>query len=274
MRKLAWAALFAATTGCVAASDDDDGDGVPNDFDFCLNTPSGAPVDEDGCTFSPEPVTLKANWSFKQLSNGANLACPNGFNTTAVHAIPVNRFGEKNGTEEIVLYDCSDMTGMDMNYMPRLYSVFMEVTTDTNSAVYADTPSAYVDLTNVDKTITQTIIDDGGFFTFNFELRDAAGGAKLTCGEAGANGGVEILSTLNGTSQAKSDIFDCVTPGFRDDGTGPGFTAGLIAGDYTVSISALDGSDRSVGTAPALTNKRIQAPNKITDLGMIQIPID
>jgi hypothetical protein len=276
MRKLALSALLVASataaTGCVASTDDD-GDGVDNEFDFCPNTPGGAVVDEDGCAVSTVPALMTANWSFKQLSNGATLGCPNGFNTTAVHAVPVNRFGDKNGTELIDLYTCSALTGTS-DYDARLYSVFLEITTQNNSALYADTPSTYVDLTNVDKTITQTIIDDGGFFTFNFELRDKGNGAKLTCAQAGAQGGVEILSTLNGTTQAKSDIFDCVTPGFRDDGTGPGFTAGLIAGDYTVSISALDNSDRSVGTAPALTNKGIRAPNKITDLGMVQIPID
>ena len=272
MRKLALAALFAASAGCVASTDDD-GDGVDNDFDFCPNTPSGAVVDEDGCAIATAPVRMTANWSFKQLSNGASLGCPTGFNTTAVHAIPVNRFGDKNGTEEIDLYTCSALTGTSDQYMPRLYEVYLEITTQNNSALYADTPSAYVDLTLVDKTITQTIIDDGGFFKFNFELRDAGNGAKLTCAQAGSDG-VEILSTLNGSTQAKSDIFNCVTPGFRDDGTGPGFTAGLLAGDYTVSIAALDASDRSVGTAPALTNKRVAAPNKITDLGLIQIPID
>ena len=274
MRKVLLAALVAAT-GCVASDGgaDDDGDGVPNIDDFCPGTPLDAPVDIDGCTFRAVEGSIKANWSFKEVSTGANLVCPTGFNTTAVHATPVNRFGDKTGTEVIDLYDCDDFTGMAL-YEARLYSVFMEITTPTNSAKYADTPSAFVDITNVDKTITQTIIDDGGFFVFDFELRDAAGGARLTCAEAGAGGGVEIVSTLNGSASAKTDIFDCVTPGFRDDGKGYATTAGLVAGDYTVSIAALNNADQSVGTAPALTNKRIEAPNKLTDLGSIQIPID
>lgn len=274
MRKVVLATMFAAAaTGCVA-SDDADGDGVPDIDDFCPNTPSGAQVDIDGCSIASGPVLLTANWSFKSLGTGASLTCPNGFDTTAVHAIPVDRFGNKNGTELIDLFTCSTFTGTADMFDPRLYEVFMEITTATNSAKYADTPSAYVDLTFQNKSITQTIIDDGGFFTFDFELRDSQGGARLTCAEAGAGGGVEILSTLNGTADAKSDIFDCVAPGFRDDGAGFAFTGGLLAGDYTVSIAALNGADQSVGTAPALTNKRISAPNKITDLGLVQIPID
>jgi hypothetical protein len=273
MRKVLLAALVAAT-GCVASDGgaDDDGDGVANIDDFCPNTPLDAPVDIDGCTFRAVEGSIKANWSFKEVSTGASLVCPTGFNTTAVHATPVNRFGDKTGTEIIDLYDCDDFTGMAL-YEARLYSVFMEITTPTNSAKYADTPSAFVDITNVDKTITQTIIDDGGFFVFDWQLRDAVGGAQLTCAQAAADS-VDITATLVGTSSAKSDVYNCKTPGFRDSGTGTAFTAGLIAGDYTVSISALNTADQAVGVAPALTSKRISAPNKITDLGMIQIPID
>jgi hypothetical protein len=272
MRKIVFA-LMITTTACVAAGNDADGDGIDDIDDFCPNTPPGDDVDIDGCSFRPVPGLITANWSFKQLATGNNLTCPNGFDTTAVHVIPVNRFGDKVGTEVIDLYNCNAFTGT-ADYPATLYKVFLEVTTPTNSAKYADTPSAFVDITNVDKTITQTIIDDGGFFLFDFQLRDKAGGQQLTCAEAGASGGVEIVSTLNGTTSAKTDIFNCVQPGFRDDGTGLAFTAGLLAGDYTVSVAALNGAEQSVGTAPALTNKRIQAPNKITDLGMIQIPID
>jgi hypothetical protein len=277
MRKVVLAALFGtglAATGCVASSDDADGDGVPDIDDFCPNTPGGAAVDVDGCSIASAPVLLTANWSFKHLASGASLVCPTGFDTTAFHAIPVDRFGLPTGGQAFIdLYDCSDFTGTE-NYDPRPYEVFLEITNTNNTLKYADTPSAYVDLTLENKTITQTIIDDGGFFTFDFELRDAVNGDRLTCAASGAGGGVEIISTLNGTTSAKTDRFDCVAPGFRDDGAGFAFTAALLAGDYTVSIAALNNSNQSVGTAPALTNKRINAPNKITDLGLIQIPID
>ena len=271
MRKVVLAALFAAT-GCVAASDDADGDGILDIDDFCPGTPSGAQVDIDGCSVRPAPGLMTARWSFKEVETGASLTCPTGFNTTAVHAQPVDRFGNNAGQKVIDLYNCDAFQGT-ADYPATLYAVFMEITTQTNSAKYADTPETYVDITVEDKTITQTIIDDGGFFVFDFELRDGVGGSPLTCSQAGADG-VEIVSTLNGSTQAKTDIFDCVTPGFRDDGKGYATTAGLLAGDYTVSVAALDSSDRSVGTAPALTNKRIVAPNKLTDLGLIQIPID
>ena len=229
MRKVVLAALIAyASTGCVAE----------------------------------EAGLITANWSFKELATGASLECPPGFDTTAVHVIPVDAVGNRLGAGVIDLYPCSSFTGT-ADYPPDRYEVFMEITTATNSAKYADTPSAIVDIIDRDATITQTIIDDGGFFYFDWVLRGAVSGSMLVCDPSES---VEIVSTLNGTSQAKSDIFDCVQGG--------GYTGGLIAGTYTLSIAALNAQDQSIGTVPALTNKQIAAPSKITDLGLIMIPID
>jgi hypothetical protein len=63
-----------------------------------------------------------------------------------------------------------------------------------------------------------------------------------------------------------SDIFYC------EDHSG--ITAALPAGTYTVSASALTTGDVAIGTAPALTNKQVMGPNKVTDLGTVTIPID
>jgi anaerobic selenocysteine-containing dehydrogenase len=50
-------------------------------------------------------------------------------------------------------------------------------------------------------------------------------------------------------------------------------TAGLVAATYTVSVDALNASMQAIGTAPTLTNKVISSPNKVTNLGTINIPI-
>ena len=99
-------------------------------------------------------------------------------------------------------------------------------------------------------------------------------GKWLTARSIGSSRSAHWSIASNGSASAKTDIFDCVTPGFRDDGKGYAVTAGLVAGDYTVSVAAVNNAEQSVGTAPALTKKRISAPNKLTDLGSIQIPID
>ena len=133
------AALFAATTGCVAASDDDDGDGVLNIDDFCPNTPPGASVDIDGCSIRTELGLITSRWSFKNVGSQTELGCPTGFNTTAVHAQPVDRFGRPAGQKIIDLFTCSNLMGT-ADYEARPYAVFMEITTNNNSAKYADTP--------------------------------------------------------------------------------------------------------------------------------------
>ncbi len=215
-----------------------------------------------GCV-SEDSGLITANWSFKELATGALLGCPAGFDTTAVHVIPVDSVGNRIGSGTIDLYPCGSFSGT-ADYAPDRYEVFMEITTPTNSALYANTPSAIVDITARDASITQTIIDDGGFFYFDWALRGAATGTQLTCADA-LSTNVDILVTLNGTMSGVSTKLPCTDGG--------GYTAGLIQGSYTVSVAALDSANRSIGTAPALTNKVISAPNKITDLGLIMLPI-
>jgi hypothetical protein len=228
MRKVVLAALIAyASTGCVAE----------------------------------EAGLITAQWSFKELATGDVLGCPASFDTTAVHVIPVDAVGNRLGAGVIDLYNCGAFRGT-ADYAPDRYEVYMEITTANNSALYADTPSAIVDIIARDATITQTIVDDGGYFYFDWQLRGATSGQMLVCEP---NESVEIISTLAGTAEAKTDIFDCVQGG--------GYTAGLIAGSYTLSIAALDAQDRSIGTVPAMPGKTITAPNKTTDLGLVMIPI-
>ena len=217
-----------------------------------------------GCV-AEDTGLITANWSFKEISSGSSLTCPTGFDTTAVHVIPVDAVGNRQGAGTIDLYNCSAFTGTADYAADGRYEVFMEITTPTNSALYADTPSVIVDLRPQDVTVTQTIIDDGGFFYFDWALRGASSNSMLTCSTAGA-AKTSILVTLNGTTQGVEDKFDCERGG--------AYTGGLVAGSYTVSIAALNGASQSVGTVPALTNQAIRAPNKTTDLNLITIPID
>lgn len=99
-----------------------------------------------------------------------------------------------------------------------------------------------------------------------WDLVGATTSTPLTCATAGATGGVELVSTLVGPDTMISDIWDC------EDGTA--ITAGLPAGEYALSLAALDSTEGSIGTAPTLTNKVIMGPNKVTDLGTVEIPID
>lgn len=215
-----------------------------------------------GCV-AEESGLITAQWSFKELSTNSSLECPTGFDTTAVYAIPVDSFGERIGQPLIDLYNCQDFRGTS-DYPIDLYEVYLEITNDNNTALYAQSTSAIVDLVPNDATFTTTIIDDGGFFRFDWDLVGQVSNQPLSCADVQADG-VEIVSTLSGTSQLVSDIFRC------EDYFG--YTGALLAGSYTVSVAALDANDAAISDAPALTNKVIQAPNKITDLGVIVLPI-
>ena len=97
--------------------------------------------------------------------------------------------------------------------------------------------------------------------------RQLAAQAALTCQEAGitANGSVETIATSVANSQYfKADKFTC------EDHFGT--TDALLAGTYTVSVDA-EVNNVAVSTPKNLTNKVITAPDGLTDLGHILIPI-
>lgn len=128
---------------------------------------------------------------------------------------------------------------------------------------YASSTSAIIDLNKNGLTYTAIIYTNGGYFQWTWNLVGEASGNPLTCATAGADR-VELLITMTASTSTFSDIFD------RTDGSG--LTAALPAGGYTISSAALNGVDASLRTALALTNS-IQAPNRVTDLGIATIPL-
>ena len=75
-----------------------------------------------------------------------------------------------------------------------------------------------------------------------------------------------MTTDISDPQNAISDIFNCAD--------GSGVTSVFLAGTYTVSIDAVNTALQSIGTAAPLTNKTITAPNHVTDLGTVTIPID
>ncbi len=216
------------------------------------------------CTTEVKYATT-ANWSFKTAA-GATVACPGGFNTVAVISQALDVTDQPIGAPIVDLFTCSDGTGTITPVYQGRYRTHLEVTNAAGTSTYASSLSAVVDLTTGNKTLTAQILTDGGYFGFAWTLRGATSNSALTCAQVtGGLDGIELVATLNGTTSATTDIFTC--------SDGAGVTAGLASGTYTVSIDALQGT-AAVGTAPTLTNKVILAPNKVTDLGTVEIPID
>ena len=146
-----------------------------------------------------------------------------------------------------------------------MYLSWIELANDNNTSVYAKSLSAVVDVTVSDKTFSTQILVDGGYFMLSWNLQGGSTNAPLTCAQAAADGVEAIGTDVTNGSNSNSDIFPCEDK--------RGVTAGYTMGTYTVSVAALNTADQSIGTAPELTNRRIEAPNKVTDLGTITIPI-
>jgi cysteine-rich repeat protein len=214
----------------------------------------------DECTLLAQ---MTATWTIESI-DGTSAGCPPTYDTAAVYSQEVDASGNNIGSPIIDLFDCADSTGQVL-LDPGNYRVWIAITTANNSQTYAQSLSAFVDLTTTDQTFSASILTDGGYFQLAWNLVGANSSLPLTCTEAASNG-VELVSTLSGPNTMISDIWNC------EDGSA--ITGGLAAGTYTLSVAALDASDGSIGTAPTLTNKVIMGPNKVTDLGTIEIPID
>ncbi len=244
MKRIVLASLIALAAsqaaGCVITSGDDDGG---------------------------EDAFISATWKLRSEATNSDATCPPGFTTAALYNQPIDANGNNAGQVFIDLFNCEANAGTSAPLPPTTYLTWVEITNDNNTSVYAQSLSAVVDVTVSDKTFNTQILVDGGYFELAWDLRGAATNNTLSCAQANAAGGVEAVGTqVSNPNNSNSDIFDC------EDGRG--VTAGYTTGQYTVSVAALNASEQSIGTAPELTNKTIEAPNKVTNLGTITIPID
>ena len=212
-----------------------------------------------------ENAYITASWSVRSEASNSEVPCPPNGTTAALYNQPVDANGNNAGPVIIDLFNCSDKSGTSAPLPPTMYLTWIELANDNNTSRYAQSLSAFVDVTNSDKTFSAQILVDGGYFQLQWNLQGASTNAALSCAQA-ASSGVEAIGTLvSNPNVSNSDIFEC------EDHRG--ITAGYTTGQYTVSVAALNSADQSIGTAPALTNRTIEAPNKVTDLGTITIPI-
>lgn len=224
-------------------------------------------------------ATVGANWQFLTV-DGESASCPPGFTTAALFNQRVNADGDpvggdcrtlddadtSGGTCFVDLYDCVDGTGRSAPLPPARYRTWIAITDDNVSQVYAETVSAYLDVRDVNLTYSADVLVDGGYFFLSWDLVDSITNERLTCDEALADGVGVISTSVSNANLFYDDKFTCADYA--------GYTAGLLAGTYTVAVDAMEG-DKSVSPEPeVLTNKVIAAPNRVTDLGHITIPVD
>ena len=219
-----------------------------------------------GCVVQEEPyyedATITGAWSFHNIATNTQTGCPAGFGTVRMVSQPLDSRLAPVGEPFLDLFDCFDGRHTSAYLPPDIYEVWLEVTSDGGGSLYAQSTSRIVDVIERDALFDAQILNDGGYFLLDWQLRGATTNQNVSCDGIGS---VEVLATLSGTTAAIGDKFTC-----RD---GSGLTAGLLNGAYTVSVQALDASDRALGTAPTLTSKAIRDRNQITDLGLVTIPV-
>ena len=246
MNKLVMATLFAAAASSAAC------------------TATVTPID-------PPPVdtsaVITATWQFDHFADGSPRACPVDFPVASIYSQPWDPVtGRLIGQPIVDEFRCSDMRATT-DPLDGVFLVWIQIESESGN-LYAKSEQTYVDTLDGDATIDLKMLDDAGYFFLSWELRDKATGALLTCAQASDGDGpvkVETVATIVGTDFMLTDRFPC-EHGF-------GTTDPLLADTYTVSVDAAISSG-AIGTAPALTNKVVNSPNGLTDLGHIMIPIN
>ena len=268
--------MFAALGGACTSSSSSDGtgdqvadDGLPTPA-VCGNLATesgeqcddGNAVDGDGCsaTCQTEPRIL-ANWRFASRA-GTNTGCPPNVRGIEIVTQPIDATGNPVGAPGDDIYDCAVYSGMRAPLSPGRLNVYLNALGAQDAVMY-QTLSQVIDFTGGSQTVDFSFVSDGGFIVFDWNLVRAATNAPLTCAQANATS-VEIVDTLSGTTAAHSDIYNCDAH--------YGVTDPLAPGQYTASISA----NSAAGALGAPVNKTVAvtAPNGITDIGSITLPID
>lgn len=222
-----------------------------------------------GCIIESNNDTyVSASWSIKHLQNNTVLPCPPGFTTAALYDQPVNSDGTLVGSPTIDLFDCAAGAGTSGPLSPGLYLSWIEIANDNNTSVYAKSLSTPIDTTPGDQAASFTILEDGGYFQLQWLLKGATTNSTLTCAQAGvaSNGGsagIQLQAFVSGSNTSASDIFNC------EDGTG--VTDPYLKGSYDVLVDAIN--PNPVGSAPTISSS-ITAPNNVTNLGTVTIPIN
>ena len=219
-----------------------------------------------GCVAHEEPyyedALITGEWSFLNIATDRTTGCPQGFGTVRMISQPVDGRFAPVGEPFIDLFDCIDGGHTSAPLPPDVYQVWLEVVTDGGGSLYAQSTSKIVDVIERDALFSATILNDGGYFLLDWQLRGETTDQSLSCSGVDS---VEIASTLSGSTEAVADKFTCAD--------GSGITAGLLNGSYTISVAALNRENRALGTAPAQSSKAILDRNRVTDLGLITIPI-
>ncbi|MEP6866482.1 MAG: DUF4215 domain-containing protein [Deltaproteobacteria bacterium] len=243
------------------------GDGVVDSNEQCDD---GNSVANDGCTLCMIDTARKASIDASWMLVTAALdtaQCPSGYDTAAVTSQPVDAQGNAAGAAVIDLFDCSATMGMTKPLPATTYSATVAITNHAMSQTFATSLAQDVDLGDAtDKPLDVSFLTDGGKFQLAWQLvKMSDGTTPVACTAVDTMAKVRVAMTNTTTSLTKNSQLPC-------DG-GSGITGAVVAGTYTVSIRLLDNAFQDKGDAPDLTGQVIVAPDGLTDLGTVKIPV-
>ena len=269
MNKLVMCSLIAAgvahVAGCTVTTNPPGGvcgDGVRDVGEACDD---GNLADRDGCnSVCEQEAKITANWSFKDFG-GPTTSCPAGFDTVAIYSAALDDAGNDIGAPLLGdLFTCSDLTGAA--YVdPGLYRIFLTVETHNATQLWGDSASIVLDVTRVDKSVTYSLLNDGGYFHLSWGLVGANSGAPLSCSAAGADT-VETITTAASDNSVLTDKFTCSDHS--------GWTSGFRAGSYTFTVDATLGNGGALGQVVTVPNTVMGTKNDQVNLGHFVLPID
>jgi hypothetical protein len=234
----------------------------------------GAAVASTACTTTPvaTDAVVTARWSFSTYANRnspANDPCPTGFTTASVHSKPwdpVLGVFVAGGVEVIDKFNCSDRVGTT-DPLDGVYLIWVSIENTTGSTVYAESEAEFFDTIDGDASITlPTLFKDAGYMDLSWDLL-GSGNTRISCAQAGigASGSVSTTAiSVASPSFMLIDKFTC-TDGF-------GTTSVLPTDTYDVSVTASTGSS-DVGVSAPIADVPITAPNGLTHLGHVRIPV-
>lgn len=220
-----------------------------------------------GCIISSgdSDSVVTARWTFTHLENNAPGNCVKITDVALIVAQPWDPLIQANSGQAFVdEFNCEDGQGT-IELPDDTYLVWVEM--EDRGAITAKSAQEFVDTNEGDTRIEYSFYDDAGYFFFSWDLINEATGRSVSCRDADldhSNAAVEVVATnVANTQYVRDDQFECADHF--------GVTDPLLAGNYTVSINAME-DEVLVGEPENFPDRRVEA-NQLTDLGNIEIQV-
>ena len=215
----------------------------------------------DGCSETctiEYRVTSRVKWPFVMAATtGTDRGCPAGFDTVEVTTQAMRDDGSLLREPVIESFPCADGMHESKRFQGR-YHVRVRVTDSTGVPTYATALETTVDLRSAQRDVLAQFIIDGGVAQVAWEMIDPATGEPHSCAEAGAD-------TMGVLASSPTFVRAHYAPCTAQQAT----TQALEAGDYTLTLSAIE--DGGFGTELASTSVpiTITAPCGVVTVGTL-----